>query len=58
MSVIEEWKQKLDKNLFCGAVLMDLSNAFYCVQHDLLLAKLNAYSVVKEALISNPIIPH
>ena len=38
--LIEEWKNALDKNYFVGAVLMDLSKAFDCIPHDLLIAKL------------------
>ena len=35
--LIENWKTMLDKNLFTGAVLMDLSKAFDCIPHDLLI---------------------
>ena len=43
--LIENWKTSLDKNLFNGAVLMDLSKAFDCIPHDLLIAKLHAYGL-------------
>ena len=43
--LIENWKSALDKNLFTGAVLMDLSKAFDCIPHDLLIAKLHAYGL-------------
>ena len=45
--LLEEWRENLDKNYVVGGVLMDLSKAFDCVPHDLLLAKLAAYGVVK-----------
>ena len=37
--LIENWKTTLAKNLFTEAVLMDLSKAFDCIPHDLLIAK-------------------
>ena len=43
--LVENWKTKLDENLFTGTVLMDLSKAFDCIPHDLLIAKLHAYGL-------------
>ena len=41
--LIESWKKQLDSSNVVGAVLMDLSKAFDCIPHDLLIAKLHAY---------------
>ena len=43
--LIEHWRHALDKNLFTGAVLMDLSKASDCIPHDLLIAKVHAYGL-------------
>ena len=41
--LIENWKKALDEKFFVVVVLMDLSKAFDCIPHDLLIAKLHAY---------------
>ena len=40
LRLIEQWKEKPDKGLLVGKVLMDM--AFNCTPHDLLIAKLNS----------------
>ena len=45
LRLLEEWRENLDNNKIVGGILMDLSKAFDCVPHDLLLAKLAAYGI-------------
>ena len=43
LTMIEKWRASLDQNGTCAALLTDLSKAFDCLPHDLLIAKLHAY---------------
>ena len=48
--LVEEWRERLENNYIGGAILVDLSKAFHCISHDLIIAKLAAYGLDDTAL--------
>ena len=42
-AMLEKWKRTVDNRNIFGVLLTDLSKAFYCLSHELIIAKLNAY---------------
>jgi len=50
LKVVEDWKEALDNNKYVAAILMDLSKAFDCLPHNLLIEKLKTYGLSEKAL--------
>ena len=50
MTLIEKWKKSVDNGGTFGALFADLSKAFDCLSHELLIAKLDTYGFDRNAL--------
>ena len=51
LNLTEYWRKALDDNKYISTIAMDLSRAFDCMPHGLLVAKLHAYGVSPKACI-------
>ena len=45
--LLQKWQNELEKSGFVETILMDLSKAYYCLPHHLLIAKFEAYGIGK-----------
>ena len=48
--MLERWEKALDNGKIAGALLTNLSKAFDCLNHELLIAKLEAYGFDSKSL--------
>ena len=50
LKLLEQWKESVDQGLVFDALLTDLSQAFDCLSHELLVVKLSAYGMEDSAV--------
>ena len=48
--LLQSWPKEIDNHDFVGTILMDLSKAYDCIFHELLIAELHSYGVTKNSL--------
>ena len=48
--LLHSWQDELDNSGFIGTILMDLSKAYDCLPHDLIISKFEAYGLSKNSL--------
>ena len=46
----QRWQNELDNSGLMGTIVMDLSKAYDCLPHDLIIAKFEAYGLSKSSL--------
>ena len=51
ISMIGKWSKIIDKNGYAGEILMDLNKTFDAINHQLIIAKLHAYSFSKDVFL-------
>ena len=51
LKLLQSWQKELDEKGMVATVLMDLSKAYDCIPHYLLIAKLNAYATDSVGLL-------
>ena len=49
--LLQPWQKESDEKSMVATVVMDLSNTYDCIPHDLLIAKLSAYSIDSMGLV-------
>ena len=50
LTMLEKWKRSVDSGKVLGALLTDLCKVFNCLDHEILIAKLNAYGFILPVL--------
>ena len=48
--LLQRWQKELNNFKLVGTILMDLSKAYDCLPHDLIIAKFEAYGLSKSSL--------